>query len=172
MKYLLVLLILISNTNDISKRIHSDRALVVPGKGANSIIINESAAIITKRLNTGLKIINQKKPLLLFKHIFKIKPPFDIEFNSLAYYKNDTIIIFQNNKVISIIIFNSKRITTDMVELQKGIDSVLFHYGNSNMIKIVNGSHSLYIYKKMGIAFFDDKSDNTIDMTMVFEPLK
>jgi hypothetical protein len=43
-----------------------------------------------------------------------------------------------------------------------------FNYGNKDSITLKNGNNRMIIFKKIGIAVVDDKSDDSIDMYIIF----
>ena len=65
---------------------------------------------------------------------------------------------------------NSYRITIDSVNLSNGVEYFVFNYGNSGVTILSRKSNKIYIYTNLGIAIFDDKNDDTIDMYVVFKP--
>jgi len=93
----------------------------------------------------------------------------DIKFDSLIRNGNASILFLEKGVITAIAgLTIERRTTSDAVLLSRGIDNFILNYGNSGLSIVKGKNHSIYIYKKSGIAVFDDNNDNTIDMYLIF----
>lgn len=167
---LLAVLLSIQGTPNLKVNIQADKSLIVPGLGAERILLNDEAQHILSQMGYPDKIARFNKSRELFKHIFDIRISPNIYFTKIYYYKASGIIVFLNNKKVSSIIgLNKFRITNESVNLQNGAEYFIFNYGNKTLKTVKNNKNTLYIYSQQGIAIVDDKSDDTIDMYIIFQ---
>jgi hypothetical protein len=156
---------------NLDDRIKSDESLIVPGRGAENIILNDNAAEFLSIKGYPDRIAQFRTKRELFKDVFKIDSPVKVYFDKIYYYQLKRLTIFTlNRKISSIIGMNSYRITIDSVNLSNGVEYFVFNYGNSGVKILSRKNNKIYIYTKLGIAIFDDKNDDTIDMYVVFQP--
>lgn len=139
-----------------------DKDLIIPGKRAEGYYLgqflekNESPVYLDKD-NSISDILD----IPLFS---------DLKFNSIIYINHTSVLFLKNGIVIAVAgIKIERRITSDAVLLSKGIDNFIINYGNSGLVTRINGNHKAYIYKKYGIAVFNDNNDANIDMYLVFK---
>jgi hypothetical protein len=94
-------------------------------------------------------------------------------FNRILYRRN-RYALFTDNGIVQAVagLSPADRITDDAVKLTDGADSFIMNYGNSGLNIVNKDGHRIYIYRKMGIAIFDDNSDDSIDMYLIFPPEK
>ncbi|MBN2040025.1 MAG: hypothetical protein JW864_08295 [Spirochaetes bacterium] len=154
-----------------NKQIQRDSSLIVPGVGAESVIVNGDAKTVISLKGYPDKVseVNEKKEL--FYDIFKIKSPVNIFFDKIYYYNYYKTVFFIDSNVITAIAgMNTDRVTTESVSLVRGVEYFIFNYGNENLytLKRENASDFIYLYSKYGIALIDDKGDDSIDMFIVF----
>lgn len=166
---LLVMVLVFQGNANLSVNIQSDRTLIVPGLGAEKILLGEDAQRILAVMGYPERIARFKKTQELFKHILNIKTSPNIYFTKIYYYKSSGIILFLNKKkVTSIVGLNNFRITSESVNLQNGAEYFIFNYGNKNLTTIRKKKNILYLYPQQGIAIVDDKNDDTINMYIIF----
>ncbi|MBN2402059.1 MAG: hypothetical protein JXN64_06645 [Spirochaetes bacterium] len=157
--------------NTINLSIRNDASLIAPGIGAERILLNQSADDIMALKGYPDKISELKEKKELFSDVFKIQAPVKIVFDKIYYYNFQKAIFFLNsNNVCAIAGLNNQRITVDSVDLSRGIEFFIFNYGNKNLqiIKRDNDSKDIIYFYSKGIAVVDDKSDDKIDMYIVF----
>jgi len=94
----------------------------------------------------------------------------DLKFDTIISIKDSSVIFLNKGIIIAIAGFKvERRVTVDAVLLSKGIDNIVLAYGNKELTTKSVNKHRVYIYKKLGIALFDDNNDNTVDMFLVFK---
>lgn len=156
---------------DLNARIKSDESLIVPGRGAENIILNDNVAELLSVKGHPDRIAQFRERREIFKDIFKVDSPVKIYFDRIYYYQLERLTVFAlNRRVSSILGMNSYRITIESVNLSNGVEYFVFNYGNSGVTILSRKSNKIYIYTNLGIAIFDDKNDDTIDMYVVFKP--
>lgn len=147
---------------------NKDITLVIPGKYAEGFTLSEAASgderasmIDTTSMPEVLSSLGAGNQIPSFK------------FSRIIYLRN-RYALFKENGITQAIagLSPAGRVTADAVKLTDGADSFIVNYGNSGLTIVNNESHRIYIYKKMGIAIFDDNSDDSIDMYLIFSPEK
>ena len=143
-----------SNNNGI------DRNLIIPGKSAEGYNIGN-----TFKNNTDIIFTGKETEI---GNIFELEVFSNLKFDSYIYIK-DSAVIFLNKGIITAIagLKTERRVTSDAVLLSKGIDNFILNYGNSGLRTISKNGHKVYIYNELGIALFNDNSNN-IDLYLVF----
>lgn len=138
-----------------------DINLIVPGKTAEGYSLGSTI----KDVEIAEGIISTGS----IKDITKIESFQDLLFDSII-IKRDSAVLFLKNKTIIAIagLKIERRTTTDAVLLSNGSDNFVQKYGTDELETIRIGKHKVHIYKKSGIAIFDDNSDDLIDMYLVF----
>ena len=158
------------NWESIHERIINDETLVVPGMGAEKIIIHEPVAILNSTyqgLDYRLAKVGDNQDV--FRDILKINNKNGIVFNEIRYfYGNNVVVFIKNNIVQSVAGMNTDRITLDSVDLGRGASYFVFNYGNESLTVYKKPNGYVYIYAAKGIAVFDDDNDDSIDLYMVF----
>jgi len=140
----------------------SDINLIVPGNAAEGFIIGETF----ENTNSDLYTIKDGN----LKDITGVEYFTKFQFDSIFRKKESTVLFIKNKTIIAITgMKTERRITDDAVLLSKGVDNLILSYGNSGLSVITRNKHRLYIYKESGLALFDDNSDDTIDMFLVFK---
>lgn len=164
---LLVTLLVSCSTNQADKE-QKDFTLVIPGRAAEGFSLNDKAASTEGAAGIeGQSIPPSLSGLIKDNHI----PVF--RFNRIIYSRN-RYALFLNDGVVNAIAGLSpvNRVTDEAVNLQEGADNFIINYGNNGLKIISEGSHRVYIYRGLGIAIFDDYGDDSIDMYLVFTPVK
>lgn len=171
----IILAVILTQTGiDLNQRIIYDETLIVPGIGAEKIILNESIS----QLNDSYKgqeyrLVKLKEQSEIFTAIYKININTGLVFNEIRYYYNNNTVAFIKNNIIQAVVgLKMDRITVDAVDLSRGAEFFIYHYGNESMKVYEESSGILYMYQNKGIAIFDDNNDDTIDLYMVFPPQK
>ena len=167
------ILIIFCNVNaetDLLEKIKQDDSFIVPGLGANRVLLDEDINYVIQRFKQhGFNISKPKKIAELFKDVFNLSSTTPIYFDTL--YHNDenkfSLCVYQN-KVVAVIGTNINKITIDFVDLNAGINNFIYHYGNKNLHQMRNGSHGIFYYPEKGIAVVDDNLNDTIDMYIIF----
>ena len=77
-----------------------------------------------------------------------------------------------NGSMRSVLLADFATVPALVAKLTDGADSFIMNYGNSGLNIVNKDGHRIYIYRKMGIAIFDDNSDDSIDMYLIFPPEK
>ena len=163
----------VQSGSDISKSVLSDISLIVPGIGAEKTLLNEKAQNIVSRKGYPDSIADFPAKKELFYDIFNVKSSNKVFYNKIYYYRSKSLIVFILNQEISAIAgLSNNRITMDFVDLSNGVEYFIFRYGNSGFREIVRKRDKMYIYSQFGIALVDDRSDDIIDMYIIFMPNK
>jgi hypothetical protein len=161
--------LLSQSTRDQRAMIKADGSLVVPGIGAEKILLGEYAKEILTIKGYPDRIASFSERKELFAEIFELDSPVKIYFDKIYYYRSKDAIVFIENSIISSIIgLNSYRITDDAVNLNNGTEYFIFNYGNTGMRTLSKKENRIYLYEALGIAVVDDRNDNTIDMYIIF----
>ena len=157
----------------LENKIPGNRELIVPGIGAETVLLHQNITDVAGIFSGyQYKLSKFKKIKDIFKDIYNIKISLNIQYDKIYHYDSRQCTFFSyKDKISAIIGLNSHRVTNDSVDLKRGIEYFVFHYGNKDMIIKKRGNHKIYIYYKIGIALIDDNSDNSIDMFIIF-PVK
>jgi hypothetical protein len=161
--------------NNINLSIKNDKSLIVPGFGAENIILNQNNDDLLALKGYPDKISELKEKKELFSDVFKINAPVKIIFDKIYYYNFQKAIFFLNTNIVCAIAgLNGQRITIDSVDISRGVDYFIFSYGNKNLqiLKKDNGSKDIIYFFNNGIAVVDDKGDDKIDMYIIFPEIK
>ena len=163
---LLVILLLVSCSTVQKKKEQKDITLIIPGNCAEGFILDET---VSAEENT-VKIDTTAMPEILLSITGNNQiPPFTC--NRIIYSRNSYALFTENGIIKSIAGFSpADRVTDDAVKLTDGVDNFIMNYGNSGLNIINKNGHRIYMYKKMGIAIFDDNTDDSIDMYIIFSP--
>ncbi len=147
-----------SSTKNISS---IDVNLIVPGKTAEGYNIGDRIED-----NELIQYDNEKKSI---GDILEIEAFKYLTFDSII-YKDDSSVIFIKDGVINAIagLKIERRVTSDAVLLSRGIDNFILNYGNKGLLTSSSGNHKVYYYKELGIAVFNDDSDGSINMYLIF----
>ena len=166
LKYILpILLLLCCRGADIPAPDERDASLVVPGKSAEGYIIGEELSRGEQLTPAGGDTIPSLSVILGINSI-----P-GVDFDSFIYFRNRAVIFTRHNVITAIAGLGvERRVTESAVKLSDGSDSFILNYGNSGMEILREGQHWAYIYRRLGIAIFDDYGDDSIDMYLVFAP--
>lgn len=150
--------------------VRNDRSMVVPGKGGEGVLLGEESSAAEGRLTEKNFMVSRfRNKLDLYRDILNVELPFKIFFDKIIYFPDHkTVLLSFNGRINSIIGLNNRKITSDSIDLEKGIEYILFNYGNEHLLTLKNKNGTIYIYGKTGIAFVDDDSDNSLDMYILF----
>lgn len=161
--------------NSISISIRNDNSLIVPGTGAENVLLKQQADELLTIKGYPEKISELKEKKELFKDVFKVNGSIKINFDKIFYYDFQKAIFFLDSNIVTAIAgLSSRKITIDSVDLTRGVEFFVFNYGNKNLqiLKKDNGSKdTIYLYSR-GIAIVDDRGDDKIDMYIVFPALQ
>ena len=165
---LLVILLFVSCNTVQKEKEQKDITLIIPGKYAEGFTLNETATSDERATQINTSSI----PELLSSISGNNQIPY-FSFNRIVYLKN-RYALFTDNGVIKLIagLSSADRITDDAVKLTDGVDNFIMNYGNSGLDIVNKDGHRIYLYKEMGIAIFDDNTDNSIEMYIVFSPVE
>ncbi len=143
-----------------------DITLVIPGRMAEGFTLGEKFTGSDEYHRIDIKEKDSPLPL-----IFKKGQAPEIKHDEI-FYSGSRVAVLTNNNIITGIagLRTSGRVTDYAVRLSDGADNFIMNYGNSGLYISVEDSHRIYLYKKFGIAVFDDYSDNSIDMYLIFNP--
>lgn len=163
---ILIIIFLLSCSTRQKDTEKKDFTLIIPGKYAESFTLSDTAS--AEETASQIDISSMPESLLPFTSNNQIHP---FTFNRIIYLKN-RYALFTDKGIVKAIagLSPANRVTDDAVKLTDGADSFIMNYGNSGLAIINNEGHRIYIYKKMGIAIFDDNSDDSIDMYLIFSP--
>lgn len=172
---IIINLIAIFLAGSLSESIRNDNTLIVPGTGAENILLKQQADEILTIKGYPEKISEFKEKKELFKDVFKANNSIKINFDKIFYYDFQKAIFFLDSNIVTAIAgLNSRKITIDSIDLTRGVEFFIFNYGNRNLqiLKKDNGSKdTIYLYGR-GIALVDDRGDDKIDMYIVFPALQ
>ncbi len=148
----------------------SDSTLIVPGVGAEGVLLGMTLKEIKELKGEPLRV-TEKKRWKLFRDVFQLKEIADVPFDMMIEYGYPGITIgLKDCKVQFVIGQSQQRVTISGVSLEKGVSYVIFRMGNEGLHILERTQKSLYMYKSRGVAFFDDGSNDSIDMYAVFNP--
>ena len=167
--YLIMAMLITSAPGLLDERIRLDESLIVPGSGAENIILGDTVSEVRARKGAPEKTALFNNDHELFRDIFGISSPAEVSYRKIFHYSIMGIMVFfSNDRVTAVAGLNTFRVTSDSASLQNGVDSFIFNYGNRDLTVLKKGSHTLYLYRKQGIAVIDDGNNDTIDMYLVF----
>lgn len=154
------------------EKIISDTAIIVPGYGSNGIALGEDMDNVVMRFGKSkFKISRPNQASELFKDVFKVRGTTIIYFDAMYYNEEKKCAACViKGRVVAVIGFEGSYTTSDAVNLQRGINNFIFHYGNRNVKHLRQGANVIYIYPDRGIAVIDDGDNDTIDLYVVFNP--
>ncbi len=165
------------SSGSLPEKIHNDISLIVPGAGSEKIVLKENAETIIniKGYPDSVSEFTETKDAI--RHIFNEESGIKIPFNKIYYYKNQKSVFFINNSVVTGIAgLTNSRITSDSIDLRKGIEYFIFGYGNNKLTVLTKSGDKnrdrIYLYPEAGIAVIDDGDDDVIDMYIVFPKTK
>ena len=154
---------------DLSERLRADETLIVPGIGAEKLLLSDSAADVASRKGTPERIARFAATEELFTTIFNLPTELKIPYNMIYYYnENKCAIFFHDNRITAIAGLNTNRVTDLPSDLNRGMDSFIFNYGNQGMELKEKSANRACLYPERGIAVFDDGKDGRIDLYLVF----
>jgi len=162
----LLLTVLLASCNTVGNReSEKDRTLVIPGQSCEGFALGKKTGI--SGFTSIVDPTKKDTPLsgILSRHLPRLN------FNRIAYMRNRYVLFLHDETVKAVAGLSSiNRITDEAVRLSEGADIFIMNYGNSGLEIIRDDRHRIYLYRKLGIALFDDYGDDTIDMYLVFTP--
>jgi hypothetical protein len=154
---------------DLEIKLRTDPSLIVPGVGAESIVLGEEYGAVLSRMGPPQRSARFPSRKDLFLDVYKQKSPLEIRFDRILYYDVKKVVVFLTaGRVYAIAGLDRHRVTVDAVNLDSGLNYFIFRYGNEGLHRAVRGNSRCYIYEQEGIAVMDDGEDNIIDMYVVF----
>ncbi|MEJ5361478.1 MAG: hypothetical protein WBK20_00210 [Spirochaetota bacterium] len=157
------------NQGQLRSMVVKDETLIVPGIGASSTLINMPEQEVLLIKGTPFEK-TQHVAHDFFKDVLKLQSEIALPFNYLYTYRNPlTIIGLYNGRVSFVVVWGSHGILIDGIRVSKGIAAIVFNYGNEGMQVLKDEDGSIYMYKSKGIAFIDEKSDDTVDGIIIFK---
>lgn len=110
----------------------------------------------------------QKKEL--FSGILGVAGIGDLVYDRIIHVKEKgLILVILDKRVVGIVDLNDGGMLEDVISLKRGAETILVFYGKAGMVVARRGNHRIYSYPKRGIAFFDDNSDGTFNMVIVWK---
>ena len=167
----------ISSGASLIEKIQSDINLIVPGVGSEKIILKEESGVIISAKGYPDSVSEFEETKEFFHHVFGIDSKLKILFNKIYYYEKQKSVFFIHDNIITAIAgMTNNRITSDAIDLKKGIEYFIFGYGNNNLTVLAKSNDKnrdkIYLYPEDGIAVFDDGNDDIIDLYIVFPVVK
>ncbi len=163
-------LLALAASSDMHNRIATDDTLIIPGIGAEKILLGETSETVIARRGAPLRTVKAETTGEVFQNIFNVKSDLKIPFDAIYYYGEGKGIFFLHMNIVSAIAGSARnRVTVDAVFLEKGVQQFIFHYGNEGLMTVPKGKHTAYCYPRKGIALFDDDGNDGIDLYMVFK---
>lgn len=179
MKFVYTIILLAMNcilfaNESIFERILQDETLIVPGRGAERVLLSENIVNVMDRYGKyRFKYSRPPQISELFKDIFKVDGNLRIYFDGIYYNDEKKFALFVFKKmIVAVVGFNQNKITEDSILLSKGLDHFIFSYGNKHMTIVENAGNKICIYPDRGVALIDDGRDDGIDMYIVFTALQ
>lgn len=162
---------MLQNGPGTTEMVIQDESLIVPGVGAERIILGGTTAQLEKwYAGDTFKNVVKDTSADVFRDVFKVKCGYSVPFNEIRYYtKNKASVFLLNLRVTAVAGNSNERVTSDSIELEKGVEYFIYSYGNKALKRIRDGNSSMYIYPDEGIAVFDDDNDDDIDLYLVFQ---
>jgi hypothetical protein len=155
---------------DLSSRLRDDETLVVPGRGAERLLIAEGADAVAARMGTPERIARFDVTGELFEKVYKMPADLKIPYDMIYYYRAKKCVVFlHQGKVSAIAGLSNSRVTDLPADLSRGVERFIFSYGNDGLAVAEKGRNRAYIYGRLGIALFDDGANDGIDMYLVFK---
>ncbi len=153
----------------LENRIPEDSTLIIPGKGAEKVLLGDDAGTLLRRRGTPDRIARFEQPKELFEHIYAMPMELKIPFDLIYYFRECSCTVFlYRDKVSAVAGVPASRVTDLPVELDGGIDLLILRYGNEGMIVKQKGKNKAYLFPNLGMALFDDEGDGSIDLYIVF----
>jgi hypothetical protein len=157
------------NQSQLHSMVVKDETLIAPGIGASSIVIDmleDEVVFIKGKPFEKTQSVSHN----FLKDVLAIKSEIQLPFNYLYTYRNpSTIVGLYNSRVAFVVVWGSYGVLIDGVNISKGIMAILFNYGNEGMKVIRDADGAIYIYASKGIAFIDEKNDDSVDGIIIFK---
>jgi hypothetical protein len=171
---MMLLYFILQNGHGLPEQVSRDESLVAPGIGAERIVISRTLAQFESVYSgESFKNVFTKVSAEIFRDVLKVKCNHALYFNEIRYYsKNQTAFFLLNNRVQAIAGRSDNRVTSDSIDLEKGVEYFVYSYGNKSLERIRDGKSSIYLYPGEGIAVIDDDDDDDIDMYLIFPAIR
>ena len=155
-------------------KIKRDDHLIVPGFGAENILLGENVGELSKQYKKdNYRIVKPDGENNLLQHVFKTSFRKKIMFDEMYYFEGRKIIIMIREKiVVSVLSMNRQRVTIDSVDLHLGVENFIKAYKKNKFKKYLSNDNVLYNCRELGIGIVDDGNDDVVDMYYVFYPNK
>ncbi len=154
---------------DLTQRLRSDETLIIPGIGAEKLLLSDSAAGVASLKGSPDRTARFRTTEEIFGTIYKLQTDLKIPYDMIYYYNEKKCVVFLHDSRVSAIAgFSSNRVTDLSVDLGKGMDNFIFSYGNLGMEIKEKASNRACLFAERGIAVFDDGRDGKIDMYLIF----
>lgn len=159
-----------ATAQDLAPRLLSDETLVIPGRGAEKLLIAEDAGAVAARLGTPERIARFGATGELFEKVYKMPVDLKIPYDMIYYYQAKKCVVFlHQGKVSAIAGLSNARVTDLPADLSRGVERFILNYGNAGMAVAEKGGNRAYLFGRLGIALFDDGANDGIDMFLVFK---
>jgi len=162
-----------SITQGMKIKVRKDEYLIVPGVGAESVILQDKKFDIRSILGQEKYTISQTQRLFdIFIDVLGVKGLPSVSFNCIYFVENKSVMYFiENDHVVAIAGLRCNRVTIDLVELHRGVRHVLSRYNQTRMVKNEIKGNVIFVFPEIGFAIADDNNDNVIDFYIVFSKI-
>lgn len=172
---LFVLLTILGSTEtklySLHSQVQADESIVIPGVGCEKICLGDSLDEVRVRMKyAAVRVVQSNQQNNLITQVLKVAGcSLSLKYDSMHYlFHNNVVVLVLAGRVSGIISFNKRRVTFEGVSISKGAGQLVYHYGNSGLVKCGSAQHQLLIYPAHGMAIVDDNGDDVIDMIIVF----
>jgi|GEM_PF-2687633 len=120
--------------------------------------------------NPVLKELKEKDRENFFAKILQLPEAGMLHYNSLFYCPElNIVLLVANGKVSGLAVTAEEGMLEGVVDVKRGIEPVLVFYGKAGMTIVKKNEHRVYVYKERGIMFFDDNSNGSVDMIIIWK---
>ncbi len=148
--------------------------IVVPGRSLGPFRVgSKEEAFLRVYPDPASRGSRDREAGRLFADVFGESLDCDIVFDEFFHYRRKEFTVFCMNRLVVAVISAGRQLYLENGEsVGRGLDYVLYVYGNEGLSVIKRDSHSMYLYAERGVAFFDDGGDSSIDLVAVFSPMR
>jgi len=152
-------------------RIPADPTLVIPGKGAEKVLLGEDAGSVIRRRGTPDRIARFDSREELFERVYAMPLELKIPYDMIYYYRERACAVFlHRGKVTAVAGIPDSRVTDLPADLDRGMENFILNYGNEGMLVKQRDRNRAYIFPRRGITLFDDGGDDDLDLYLIFTP--